>query len=225
MKTKLFAIIPVLTSIFICLTAGAAEAATSPTYDVTVTYTADNYVNNWWLKNDSGVELLSAGENRDDWKVADTETFQLDAYQTHELIWEVFNFSGPGGFLGQIDSDATGWPGTYPSSAEWFVAIQNPDFSGLNFDVLNWEAASEYGRNDEGSTVWYDANGGPVAGIAGNAEWIWTDKNDPPSSIHNYAFVKGVLHAVPIPGAVWLLGTGLASLLVIRRKGKSIQLF
>jgi len=46
-----------------------------------------------------------------------------------------------------------------------------------DFDLLNWEAATEWGANNDSGTIWHRVKGGPIEGIAGRAQWIWTAAN------------------------------------------------
>jgi len=74
---------------------------------------------------------------------------------------------------------------------------------------MKWRPATEYGANNDSSTIWYGANWGPVSGIAGEARWIWTALNfDDPGAPQSgdSVFFRVNVEPVLVPSAV-ILGT------------------
>ena len=70
-------------------------------------------------------------------------------------------------------------------------------WSDIDFDDSAWPSATEYGRNDLGTTHWAqhipvpsDSSGGHVKpGISDDAQWIWTDDHEQ----HNDLFCRGTM--------------------------------
>src|SRR6056297_1774259 len=78
MMRKIF-IIAVSISLFIWV--GSAWA-------VSITYTADNVANTWYVQGETGsAQNLSAGDNRDTWQVADTEVLDLEPDSDFTFVW------------------------------------------------------------------------------------------------------------------------------------------
>lgn len=74
-------------------------------------------------------------------------------------------------------------------------------------------APAAYGANNQSSTIWYGAHGGPIANISGNADWIWYNGDvgylATPLYFETTITPLGILSAAPEPGSFLLLGTGL----------------
>jgi hypothetical protein len=186
----------------------------------TVTYTADNMVNAWWLIGPSGNPALQPlGTNSSTWQLADSHTLSgLEAGKQYQIVWEVENLwseqyppgrNNPAGFLAQIAFGVQ--PPILPSEG-WEFALYT--YSGAPFSSLNWTAAKEWGANS-GSNIWITANGGPIAGIDANAQWIWSANN----IWDQHGFVRTTFTApVPLPAAAWMLGAGLVGLVAVRRR-------
>lgn len=187
----------------------------------TVTYTADNMVNAWWLIGPSQTpEPLTLGANSTNWQKADTYQLSLQPGQSYRIVWEVQNLwdypsplpgpDNPAGFLAQIS-----FGGQTPilTSDSWKVA--NYTTYNIPFDQMTWVNAETWGANS-GSNIWNTVNGGAIAGIDGNAQWIWTSNNIKDQHI----FVATQFTApVPLPAAAWMLGAGLIGLVALRRRG------
>ena len=189
--------------------------------------TGDNKVWVWETKNNNNIpywHLLTS-----DWQVPyNTTDAEAELGVTDNLYFAVENDTSqssgnPAGFLGSMSID----PGYYfqetgnnefLSDTTWGILAS----SGWTGDVLNgstsidptgltYGQAYSYGANNS-STLWYSVNGGPIAGIDNNAEWIWTANNSgDPLTMDNYAFLhtQYTVKAVPEPMSLSLLGMGL----------------
>jgi hypothetical protein len=206
--------------LLILLCAGGVSLA-SPvgTIQATVTYTADNMVMAWWLIGPSQTaQPLTLGTNSSDWQKADSYQLSLQPGQSYQLVWEVKNLwaypsplpgpDNPAGFLAQI---SFGGQAPILTSDSWKVANYT-HLIALNEIV--WGDAAVWGVN-AGSNIWNTVNGGAIAGIDGNAHWIWSSDNIKDQHI----FVATQFTApVPLPAAAWMLGAGLIGLVALRRQ-------
>lgn len=200
---------------------------------VKFTFTADNEIMAWYQHYDSSLTLLPTGSNVQDWRIADSNILQLEPDGTYSFIWKLRNVSGiggsPGGFLAEIQLDDQLPSSSLLSSSSWEVAFVEDFIGSIDIGSLSWKQATEYGANDDETTIWQQYNNNdPILNIAGNAQWIWwelnwTDANAPWSN--DTVYVRNTLtietNPVPIPGAVFLLGSGLIGLVGIRKKIKS----
>jgi hypothetical protein len=108
-----------------------------------------------------------------DWTKA--KTFNVDHLRAGDLIAIsgrnilTPSATNPGGILATI---------TYRNSKGQVRTINTSDRWRCNYMI-----ASEQGRNDDASTIWSNVYGGPIAGINGNAQWIWSTNLLVPSVI------------------------------------------
>ena len=208
---KLFGIVLALVLAFGLV--GSAQAT-----PVQITYTADNIVN-FFLSGTGPVYPL--GPHWNDWRVADTLEVNLGP-GSYSFTWEVYNTNSsgteapsgtsttnPSAFLGQI-TDGINFN---LSSIAWEVSLTG--------DTGTWFAATAYANNTSpaiGNQIWAN-NGGPISGISGDAWWIGFGAYPGVESF--YVRTTFDVATVPLPGAVWLLGSGLVGLVGLRRKLKS----
>jgi len=210
-KTGMLGALVLVTSLSLVGTAGAL--------DFDITYTADNVVGAWF-QNGADPVSLALGGNADNWRIADSATLDLDPGTSYQIVWEVENIltagsGNPGAFMAQISpADLLADDSLALSSAIWQVAIDYDKLSsGFNDPGLAWLSAEEYGANNDPSTIWWQNNGnGPVAGIDGDAEWIWGPDNFGESGAPDAGdrvFIRVQIETVSIPDAstLFLLGS------------------
>lgn len=183
-------------------------AASAQAVPVTVNMTADNSIASGGLCFDAGCTggtvwpALGPMPNAADWRQADSVVLDL-GLGTHHFAWSVVNAGSPSsgnpaGLLAEILWDGQG---NYSSSG-WEV-----------FDVLSGAfiaSATEYGSNG-GANIWTSANGGPIAGISTNANWIYSANNFASADADVWLRTSITIRAetVPEPGVLALFATGL----------------
>jgi hypothetical protein len=107
------------------------------------------------------------------------------------------------------------------------VAFVEDYIGPAHIGLLSWTQATEYAANDDKNSIWRLYNSGnPVPDMAGDAQWIWwelnsTDLNAPWSNDTVYVRNTITTDPVPIPGALFLLGSGLIGLAGLRKKLQS----
>ncbi len=222
-------------SILVLLAVAIVTASADP---VTFTYSGDNSVIGGWYITDGGaptsIPSLPAATS---WQTASTFTIDLAPApgQSYQIIWQVVNDDAPlyrppsainpGGFLAQITTPSPLFEGNWLSSSAWQVAsVPNLNQPG-DFNSLSWVTATQYGANNNSGTIWDQVNGGPVAGISGSAQWIWTAANFGDvgaPGLTDSVFIKTTmtdsLNSVPEPSTLLFFGSGLIGLVGLQRK-------
>jgi len=147
---------------------------------VDFTYTADNEVRNVWYQSGSTTVAVPLGPGATDWGQTDSFTLNLMVNTPYHVIWQAANWSwegAPGGFLAEVSSPTPLLGDGLLSSAQWEVAFVQGSVAVPDWATLAWSPATEYGANNDPSTIWYGAAWGPIASIAGEAQWLWTALN------------------------------------------------
>jgi len=196
--------------------------STSSATPVTINYTADNLVRGWYKIGDVS-NPLPLGAHYDNWRFADQFTFDLE-HQLWQLIWQAENSdcinskpNNPGGFLAEVSITSGFAMNSTLSSSQWEVACV-PQCLELpsDWDSLSWTTATEWGRNNDPTKIWYRVNKGAVQGISGNAQWIWTEANfdmqgapGPGDSV----FIRATIYPAPEPSTCMLLLFGIVGTL------------
>ena len=101
------------------------------------------------------------------------------------------------------------------------LLVQNDD-RGLPIDdgsYSQWDAHIDYTFNAAG--IYIVGLAEVSGGSSTPAEGGFTSGSNPFDDNDDYVLQVGLTNAVPIPGALWLLGSGLIGLLGIRRKQKA----
>jgi hypothetical protein len=200
------------TSTFLSLLAILVFAPTAVNaIPVTITYTTDNRLDPpyWGLCDDSSCQtgdIFPTGANAGDWRFADSYTVDLGV-GTHYFAWFGLNVgtgssTNPAGLLAEI----TWSGGSNSSGSAWDIATSFDDvFDG----TAVWESATQYGANG-GANIWTSVMGGPIAGISGDAQWIWSANNFSADMDQEVVFRTSI--TIAEPGTLALLGIGLVGL-------------
>ena len=193
---------------------------------VTVSYTADNIVDTYYLQPGTvkAVDNHAAGDNRTDWRVADTFSMDLEAGVNYSFIWRVTNDgpmskTNPAGFLAEIDY---GGSENYFSGIKWTYAIEQAG-STLTSDYNTnwvWKEVTAYGYNG-GHNIWTTNNSyAAVTGISEQAQWIWSENNFQKGG-DQQLYIRADFAPVPEPTTLLLFGSGLLGLAAIARRKRS----
>lgn len=193
---------------------GAASSAYA--MPVTVNMTADNTVASGglcWDSSCTGGDLWSdfgPMTHSTDWRQSDSVVLDLDP-GVHYFAWQVEN----------LGSASSGNPAGLLAEILW---ADQANVSSSAWEVFDVETgalialATEYGLNG-GANVWTSANGGAVAGISTDANWIYSANNFASADASVWIRTSISIQSVPEPGVLGLSLLGLLTIgLVLRRR-------
>lgn len=197
----------------------------SATTTMTATVTADNHYA-LYVGNADGSDLTYIGRNEDgvygnpgeyNWSLPETYSgvSVTTGNYAYVLAW---NDGGAQSLIGEfalsdgttIVTNATDWEYSILST----VGSSLPDVSSIMsmLGSASWSSVAASAAN--GSGPW-----GTISGISSAAQFIWSDTLGTSSTSDGYYVVfRTELSPVPIPGAVWLFGSGLVGLIGFRKK-------
>ncbi|MBI5836592.1 MAG: hypothetical protein HZB25_05050 [Candidatus Eisenbacteria bacterium] len=213
---------------------GVLAASTAMAYGLNITATGDDFT---FVSSNGGAYY--GGANWDNWHYADVFGFSLAPGEERNLVFHVHDHWGlngdenPGAFLAQLDIAPgsglmweTGGATLLTNTNDWLYALSDPLAGPATWYTPHsgWASSRPMtsGVQTNAASIWKHTNGGPIAGIADDAQWIWSLENftvEAPTDV--WFKLNRSVAPVPETGSGWLVGFGLAGLVVVggaRRK-------
>jgi hypothetical protein len=180
----------------------------------------------------TGLYELSGGELNAN-RVVNNGTFQYDGGTLHFTV-----FSGTGTFIGDMMNTTTVAPGNSPGTltiqgnySQESTGTLEIELGAAGYDILDVLGTADLAGTlrvllYEGYTpvngsffdiITAEAINGEFGTITGPSGWNWTAER---LNIDGTETIRLTANAVPVPPAIWLLGSGLLGLLGIRRRLK-----
>lgn len=184
-----------------CLAAESATAAQT----LSGTITADDAFNAYLSTSDASLGTLLTSSTF--WGSPGSFSATLSpgtTYYLHIQAWDLYG--APSGLLGSLNLSGTG--GSFSNGTQALAT----DTSHWNVSLSGFGSGyvSPYGEGTNGVAPW-----GSFAGIASNAQWIWTGT---PGQVGVSRYFSTTIAAVPEPETWTLLMAGLAVLLLAGRR-------
>lgn len=196
-------------------------AAATP-LDFSAIYTADNYVTSFTLQ-EKGGQAIDLGNKLYDWRQSATSrTVTLKAGKEYTATWQVLNI--PQGandrvYDGVKAFDASTIAGGNPMAFIGVIKVGGDSYySGAN-SIFKVGTGTTY---QYAPTIWQQ-NSLQTPGIYETAAWIGSGPNgeNTGGAFTVTATFKTAPANTPLPGAIWLLGAGIAGCAGLRKKFKA----
>jgi len=218
-----------LKSILVATALISIAASAHATATLTGTLTADNAFNAYLSTsaNTLGTEIAS-GTN---WQSVQTLAAQTltpgNTYYLQIVAWNYDNSATPGTIApANLPGNPDAFIGSFSLSGTGFVFANGG--TSLNTDTTDWQSevvASpsytidwnapggtpvSFATNADTSSIWYGADGGPLAGISPNADYVWG--SEPATDTGESFFSTEITQPLPEPAAWALMLVGIGAM-------------